>query len=166
MLTCEDIIKEFQQFFEINQRSPYGTSDKFSFSRKQVITRFGSWNEALTCAGLPWNTYPRVETICKTCKVVFKKYFTQIKKSSNDFCSQRCAALHRNKNYKMPQHVKDKIRNSIKSKYNYHKECMVCKKSYEHLKRKTCSRECYLITKTNKFRINLHKNQFVINAKT
>ena len=151
-LTREMIIEEFRKFYNENNRSPKG-SDKFYFTRKMVVYRFGTWNEALNCAGLPWNVTPPAMVKCLTCNKMFLKHLTQLKKSANDFCSHRCSAIHRNINYKMPESVRNKIRNTINSKYDFTRQCIVCKKTYVHRRRKTCSNDCYRTTKTHAFRL-------------
>lgn len=59
--------------------------------------RFGTWNNALTLAGLPISEkHPPEEVVCLHCGVSFPKLHKDIQKSPNHYCSRSCAITRHN----------------------------------------------------------------------
>jgi endogenous inhibitor of DNA gyrase (YacG/DUF329 family) len=75
-------------------------------SHQAISVLFGknAWNSLLTYCELPLVMNTPSETIkmqqvkCENCKKDFNKRASEIARTNNNFCSSRCAAIHRNKN--------------------------------------------------------------------
>lgn len=72
-----------------------------------------------------------MEVMCIECKKNFEKQNSQIKKSSNHFCSLSCSARHNNK--KFPK----RKRTTFVKKY-----CKNCNKQITNCNTKYCSKDC------------------------
>jgi hypothetical protein len=93
----EEILNYLKDSYYSNKRIPRSKDKSNPFSGKKVLKLFGSWNNALTIAGIPCNKYPKTDIPCKQCKKIFKKFNNEVKKYTNHYCSRTCAAVYNNR---------------------------------------------------------------------
>lgn len=97
-MSKERIISALQDYY-IETGKPPSVSTFKKISLSNICYHFGTWNKALTEAGLPTKKtpVPSQKVVCKTCGKEFKKLTNQIEKSKNNFCSRSCNASYGNK---------------------------------------------------------------------
>lgn len=96
-ITKEFIIEYLKEYYKNNKKIPIAKDKQHPFSDKTVLNKFGSWNEALTIANIPFSRNKARKVKCKQCEKEIIKLVNQINKSKNDFCSLSCSANYNNK---------------------------------------------------------------------
>lgn len=142
-ITKQAIIDSMLAFYETNGRSPISNKNEIPFTKRMVQTRFGNWNDALVEAGLPLNTHKAKSVNCTECGIKFTALVSQLKRSLNSFCSNKCSCIHRNTGRTQSAATKQKISESLKAHHIMRTyTCIICGASHSNRKRKTCSKEC------------------------
>lgn len=65
--TKENIIKYLKEYYEKNNTIPIAKDKQHPFSDKTVLNKFGSWNNALTIANIPFSKNKARKVKCKQC---------------------------------------------------------------------------------------------------
>lgn len=126
-ITKEDIIREFQEFYTTNGRSPKMSDQKqLSFSKGVVKRRIGGWTEALRQAGLPVNKDMTVYHVhCLYCEKPIERNFHSIQERGiNQFCNLICSNTYHGK------------KRTIK------RYCLYCEKELSRQNKKYCNQTC------------------------
>jgi hypothetical protein len=139
------IISSMQEFYEKHGESPKSNGIDMPFSKSYVQYKLGGWTNALIAAGIPVRKHQAKRIACHTCNVSFIKNVCQIKKAINNFCSSRCAAIHRNTGRHHSEETKIKISEALRAPFKYNNPCEICGNIHKFRKRKTCSKECMLL---------------------
>lgn len=150
MNTKELIIEAMQVFYATHGRAPISNKDEIPYTKRMVQTRFGNWNDALIVAGVPLNTHKAKHVNCIICGTLVVKMVCQLKRSLNNFCSSKCAAINRNTGRAQSEETKRKISEALRSRVMHTKACIVCKRTHSHRKRQTCSKECLTTLKQSR----------------
>lgn len=115
-LTKEEIIYTVRQFYDTNNRAPLLKEVKnLPFSKKRVVSLFGTWNHMLLYAGVPLNRNPPRIVHCALCDEKFMKQVKEIKKCVNHFCSSTCNARFYMTGRIHSEETKQKISESLKA---------------------------------------------------
>lgn len=141
-ITIENILEYIKNYYKTNLKSPIMLDNNHPFRYYHIKKLFGTWNNALSQAGVPLNRHEIVLTECKYCNKSFNKQMKELLKSNYDFCSHSCSAKYNNKGRKMSYETKEKIRQKlIRIRYT---NCVMCDKEFSFRKRKpmTCGTKC------------------------
>lgn len=95
--TKEFIVYYLKNYYETSKKIPIARDKQHPFSDKTVLKKFGSWNNALSIANIPFSRNEARKIKCKQCEKDIIKLVNQINKSKNDFCSLSCSAIYNNK---------------------------------------------------------------------
>lgn len=110
------IIKQLKKYYKKYNKSPISTNlTKFTFTRRQVVYMFGSWNKALLAAKIPLNRNKPKLVQCYLCNKVLLRQVKDLKKSDKCFCSSACSASYYTTGRKHTEETKLKISNSLKA---------------------------------------------------
>lgn len=102
-ITQDELIEWFQEYYQNHGEIP--TLNKIRHktitcpvAHNTIVSKFGSWNNALKAAGLPLFVKPILakEVVCCNCGKTFTKQRHRIKDGQSNFCSTSCAATYRN----------------------------------------------------------------------
>jgi hypothetical protein len=118
----------------------HGFISKLKFPGSTTISRyFGSWNKALSLAGIPTRerVTERVELTCKKCGASFTRPQSGVQ--PNNFCNKSCAASYNNRVPKRKKTVKQVCQNIVEKEK---KTCIKCEAVLIGNQQKFCSRKC------------------------
>ena len=115
-ITKEFIIEYLKEYYVKNNKIPTVIDKEHPFSQTTVYNKFGSWNNALLEANIPFNKNKPIEVKCENCNIIFTKLVNQINKSNNNFCNRSCSAIYNNKiiDRTLSEESKNKIRQILK----------------------------------------------------
>lgn len=92
------ILDCIKQYYTKNNCLPTGNTptNALGVNISSVRRHFGSWSNALICAGFVPRKLPSVDTKCSTCSKQITVQHTHFHKQPNHFCSHSCSATYTN----------------------------------------------------------------------
>ena len=114
--TPREITKFVYDMYKSTGKAPrIKDAKEMPFSKNLVNKHFKTWNNMLTCAGVPLNRSKISEIKCFLCSKIVPRQVKEIRKAKRHFCDSACSARYYTTGRKHSEETKNKISESLKA---------------------------------------------------